>query len=159
MKALFDQTKRTKWYVTESGEVSASSGDRRWKKKPYIHQRGYVYIRTSNGNYQLHRLVASAFIPNPENKPTVNHKNGVKTDNRVQNLEWCTYKENNEHAIANGFSRKFGKNEGNIKYSIEQCQKVADRVRSGMKYKEAGEIFGMPHSTVAHLMRGSRRLL
>lgn len=50
----------------------------------------------------IHRLVAKAFIPNPENKKTVNHKNGNKLDNRVQNLEWATQSENNLHCIRAG---------------------------------------------------------
>lgn len=73
----------------------------------YIDADGYcvVGLTLENRVYKtihVHRLVAEAFIPNPDNKPTVNHINGVKTDNRAENLEWATLSEQMQHAIRTG---------------------------------------------------------
>lgn len=67
---------------------------------------GYLFVNLSKDNTQkrlyVHRLVAFAFIPNPLNKETVNHKDGNKLNNCVENLEWCSQKENNQHARRTG---------------------------------------------------------
>lgn len=70
---------------------------------------GYMMInvRRIGKTMLVHRLVAKAFCPNPENKPTVNHINGIKSDNRAINLEWATYHENNQHAYDAGLKARF----------------------------------------------------
>lgn len=86
-------------------------GNLKWVKtlkKVYtrVEKRGYVVAQvTLKGNVKtvkVHRLVATAFLDNTENKPCVNHKDTCKTNNNVDNLEWCTHSENNKHARDNG---------------------------------------------------------
>lgn len=76
--------------------------DSQGKKRPTRDRNGYlcVSLKTDSGwkNFSVHRLIAQCFLPNPDNKPCVNHKDGNKHNNAVSNLEWCTYSENEKHS-------------------------------------------------------------
>lgn len=83
---------------------------------------GYSMFRVSRNGKQselnLHRTVAKIFIPNPDNKKEVNHKNGIRDDNRVKNLEWVTPRENQRHAIARRGDWRKGRNGGISKFNM-----------------------------------------
>ena len=72
------------------------------KLKPQLNNKGYLRIVLGKQTYFVHRLVAMIYIPNPNNLPQVNHKDGNKLNNSVENLEWCSNLENRQHALANG---------------------------------------------------------
>ncbi len=97
--------------VSNLGRIKSLSRGKRKEKilNPNSGRYKNVFL-SKNGDYckmLLHRIVAIVFIPNPENKPQVNHKDGNKFNNEVSNLEWCTHQENMNHAYVTGLIPKY----------------------------------------------------
>ena len=92
-----------KYTVTNKGEVFSFNNGKKVPLSLVLGKRGYFVVSLSSSNkakqYRVHRLVAEAFIPNPQQKPCVNHKDGNKQNNCVENLEWVTYGENKHHSF------------------------------------------------------------
>ena len=109
-----------------------------------IRDDGYHQVRLRKSNKATrpltHRLVAAAFIPNPENKPTVNHINGNKADNRVNNLEWATNQENSTHAVKFGLIDTKGEKHHNAKLTESDVKLIFELRNKGLTQKEIAEI-------------------
>lgn len=86
----------------------ADDGSIVFRNRMEIRQRdknGYRVVSIKGKSIYVHRLVGFVFIPNPKKYPQINHKNGIKNDNRVENLEWCTHFQNMRHATLNGLRK------------------------------------------------------
>jgi hypothetical protein len=138
--------------VTEDGKVYSKIHNRFLKLTESHHNYLRVKIRNKNGYkiFSVHRLIAIVFLPNPENKPQVNHINGNKKDNRVINLEWATREENMQHAFKTGLMKNF----------YNSAHKIVLNIENGVFYEsviEASKSLNMNYSTLRSMLQGHRK--
>jgi hypothetical protein len=160
------------YQVSNLGNIKAN-------KRLVVSPRGYrtarerLLAQANSGGYKLvmlcregvrtnrssHRIVAEAFISNPENKPDVNHKDGNKSNNRVDNLEWNTSSENNRHAFRTGLKLPVkGEKHHHSKISdSEAIELMQINIMYGLNYQQAAKAFKVDYEVIQGTCTGRYR--
>lgn len=137
--------------ITQDGQVWSHRRNR--FLKPVVNSSGYFYHNLRSGgkatNKYIHKLIAEAFIPNPEGKPCVNHIDGNKLNNNVSNLEWCTHAENHQHAARTGLKPRVAKLTPDDVLKIRRLLQDTD-----LSYRGIGEMFGVDRTTIYRIKTG-----
>ena len=134
---------------------------------PKLNRGGYLvyHLRDASRDIECwptsHRLVALSFVDNVENKPYIDHKDGVKTNNHYTNLEWCTAQENTQHAYDTGLAKsviyryaKRGEDNHNAVLKKEDIPEIKRKRAEGMTYKAIGEQYGVCLSAIFSVCKG-----
>lgn len=141
-----------KYIISNKGDIYIK--ETMQKMGTYLSNNGYLRIGLTKDNkktnFLVHRLVAISYLENIDNKIQVNHINGIKTDNRLDNLEWATREENMQHAYKNGLMKGF----------YDCAYKIVLDTSNGVFYesvKEASYLLKMNYSTLRSMLQGHRK--
>lgn len=149
------------------GEIIAKRYKAHWlagnttKKGDWYMSIALQNTRKDRHGYKIHRLVAQAFIPNPNGLKEINHKNGIKGDNRVENLEWCTHRDNLKHAHDLGLipKPKRGADRPTAKLTWEQAEEIRrEYAEKKTPHRKLCLKYGVSFATVGDIIRRKRYL-
>lgn len=151
------------YQISSYGRVKSFHFGKEHILRPAHNEKGYLKVHLVNGtnhkNAYIHIMVARAFIPNPENKPEVNHSDGIKLNCHVSNLEWATSSENNKHAFREGLNRQAkGENHPKAKLTNEQadwCRKVYTPYDSKFGMTALSKKFSVSTSCIDAIVNGN----
>ena len=135
------------YYMTKAGRI----------RKFYLAKNGYLRIQfqKKEGHKTVHRIIAEAWIPNPDNLPFINHINGIKTDNRPINLEWCTGSHNQQHALKTGLRKiKYGVHTSHPKFDEIQIKTIKICIRDGMRNCHLAKYFKVKNEQISNIRHG-----
>ena len=143
---------KSTYIVCKDGSIFNTKHNKFKKLKPIKQKNGYylVHLHLNGKSYYrwLHRIVAECFLENPENKPEVNHKNGIKSDNYVDNLEWVSSKENIEHAFRTNI-RGVGEKSSNSILTNKQVKKICEMLEDNeLTMREISDFIGCGYHMV-----------
>ena len=130
---------------------------KRYKMK-HGYEEYHLYKNDKLHHEYVHRLLAKYFIPNPENKPHVNHIDGNPMNNSLDNLEWVTHLENVQHAVRTGLVNRKGENHPLVKLTDQEVLEIRDLYKHRIfKQWEIGELYGVARTTVGSIVQNRNR--
>jgi len=139
-----------RYEITRNGIIRNRSNKR--IKSQYVGSTGYYMVSFSYNNHsnpkRVHRLLAAAFLENPNSLPCINHKNGDKLDNCLLNLEWCTHAQNMKHAFDTGLANNTGTNNGQSKLTDSKVKKIKSLLRLGKTQQSIADKYGVSRSCI-----------
>lgn len=145
------------YVISIDAKIYKKSKDKLVEIKQSINRKYYSVKLSNKGERKhcfVHRLLAEAYIPNPENKNYVNHKDGNKLNNNVENLEWVTFAENIQHSFQTGLNKGLaGEENGKALLNEDQVIKIYEKLLSGEKSIDIAKEFGVNRSTIGNIKR------
>ena len=146
--------------VGADGIVYSWKSGERTVLKPRVDIDGYktvgLYADGKVKRFKVHRLVTEAFLPKEDGKDCVNHRDGNKWNNSIDNLEWCTRSENSKHACENGLNVYGSKQrDGKAKqrrFSVEQIGEIKSLYQAGISQRDIGKMYGCDHSVISEIV-------